>query len=534
MICLRPIVCDWRQPLAHARRSLAATSSATPHYGLRLNGRYVEAASAEVVAVQNPATGATVATVASACAEDVNAAVQGAQTAFDDGRWSGLSPRARCRVLFRAAELLRQRLQVFAELETQQTGRCLREYKAQLGRVPEWLEHHGSYAASHGFEGKLPPLTDGVDHVNLVWRVPLGVCALITPWNHPLLIATKKLAVALAAGNTLVIKPPLAAPLTVLKMAELLEEAGVPPGTVQVVTGKGSVVGEALVQHPLIERVDFTGGTDTGQRIARAMADSGKVKPYCAELGGNAPVLVFDDVRSVEEAVDGVAFAAFVASGQTCVSAKRILVQTGCMKEFSERLAAKVNSLRLGEPMLPSTDLGPLISKSQLQRVESQVQKAVEEGAQVLCGGKRPDSARCELAAVGHFYEPTVLTMVSRDNTAFSEEIFGPVISVSEFATEAEGVELANSSQYGLGAAIWTSDVRKAHRVARKLRSGVMWVNCHHRNDPSSPWGGFGQSGIGRENGPEAFEEYTTTQSLTIRTSDAHENWFGDPNARYS
>mmetsp|Transcript_21802 Transcript_21802/g.38340 ORF Transcript_21802/g.38340 Transcript_21802/m.38340 type:complete len:205 (+) Transcript_21802:3-617(+) len=204
------------------------------------------------------------------------------------------------------------------------------------------------------------------------------------------------------------------------------------------------------------------------------------------------------------------------------------------MKEFTERLAAKVSSLRLGEPMLPTTDLGPLISKSQLQRVEGQVQKAVAEGAQVLCGGKRPDSARCELAAVGHFYEPTVLTMVTRENTAFSEEVFGPVISVTEFATEAEGVQLANSSQYGLGAAIWTSDVRKAHRVARKLRSGVMWVNCHHRNDPSSPWGGFGQSGIGRENGPEAFEEYTTTQSLTIRTSDARENWFGDPNARYS
>lgn len=460
--------------------------------------------------------------------------MSGAHAAFEDGRWSGLAPRARCRVLFRAAELLRQRLAEFAEVETRQTGRCLREYRAQLGRVPEWLEHHGAYAASHGFQGRLPPLTDGADHVNLVWRVPLGVCGLITPWNHPLLIATKKIAVALAAGNSLVVKPPLEAPLTVLKLAQLLEEAGVPAGTVQVVPGPGPTAGEALCQHPLVERVDFTGGTATGIRIASAMAEAAKVKPYCAELGGNAPVLVFDDVRSVEEAVDGVAFAAFVASGQTCVSGKRILVQRGVAPEFTERLVAKASGLRLGEPMLPDTDLGPLISAAHLQRVQGQVERAKAEGARALCGGARPEAARCPLAEVGHFYEPTVLTSVQPENTAFAEEIFGPVVSVTEFWTEAEGIALANKSKYGLGGAIWTSDMRKAHRVAQGLRCGVMWVNCHHRNDPSSPWGGFGQSGIGRENGPEAFEEYTTTKSLTLRTSDVRENWFGDPNARYS
>jgi acyl-CoA reductase-like NAD-dependent aldehyde dehydrogenase len=493
----------------------------------------VEAADGQVAQVENPATGKVIASVASGGASDINAAVEGAQRAFDDGRWSGLSPRARCRVLFKAAELLRQRLGDFVDLETQQTGRCLREYRAQLGRVPEWLEHHGAYAASHGFEGRLPPLTDQADHVNLVWRVPLGVCGIISPWNHPLLIATKKISVALAAANTIVVKPPLEAPLTVLKFAELLEEAGVPSGTRQVVSGRGAVIGEALVKHPLVEKVDFTGGTDTGTRIAAAMAEAGKVKPYCAELGGNAPIVVFDDVRSVDEAVNGVTFAGFVASGQTCVSGKRILVQRGIRDEFVAKLVAKVNALRLGDPMSLDTDIGPVISRRQLLCIEDQVDRARTGGAQALCGGRRPDASRCALAA-GHFYEPTVLANVAPDNPAFAEEIFGPVVSVSEFSTEAEAVQLANTSQYGLGGALWTADVRKAHRVARNMRCGVMWVNCHHRNDPSSPWGGFGQSGMGRENGPEAFDEYTTTQSLTIRTSDAQEDWFGDPSARYS
>jgi len=338
----------------------------------------------------------------------------------------------------------------------------------------------------------------------------------------------------LAAGNTMVVKPPLEAPLTVLRLGEILEAAGLPPGTLQVVPGPGPTAGGALARHPLVERIDFTGGTATGLNISRSMADAGRVRAYCAELGGNAPVVVFSDVRSVEEAVDGVAFAAFVASGQTCVSGKRILVQREVYDEFKQRLVAKVEALRLGDPLAAETDLGPLISRTQLERVEDQVRRSLENGAQALCGARRPSTSRCALAEKGHFYEPTVLTGVTRTNPAFAEEIFGPVVSLTEFGTADEAVELANCSQYGLGAGLWTEDLRKAHRLARQLRSGVMWVNCHHRNDPSSPWGGFGQSGIGRENGPEALEEYTTTKSLTIRMGEGRENWFGDPSARYS
>eukprot|EP00933_Yihiella_yeosuensis_P072950 TRINITY_DN81503_c0_g1_i1.p1 TRINITY_DN81503_c0_g1~~TRINITY_DN81503_c0_g1_i1.p1 ORF type:complete len:562 (+),score=77.86 TRINITY_DN81503_c0_g1_i1:70-1686(+) len=516
-------------------RSPTRHFSSPPHYGLWLDGQWVTSSfSNSIEKVTNPATGEVVATVASGGAADVDDAVLRAQKAFESGEWSEMPPRARCRILMKAAELLRKSLPELAEVETKQTGRCLREYKAQLGRVPEWLEYQAAYAAAKGFEGRLPPLVDGSDHVNLVWRVPLGVCGLITPWNHPLLIATKKIAVALAAGNTMVVKPPLEAPLTVLRLAEILHEAGVPAGTVQVIPGPGPTAGDALARHPQVERLDFTGGTATGLNIQRSMADAGRVRAYCAELGGNAPILVFADARSVNEAVNGVAFAAFVASGQTCVSAKRILVQREVRQEFQEKLVAKVKKLRLGNPALPETDIGPVISKIQLERIEDQVNRAVAQGAEVLCGGRRPDASSFDLASVGHFYEPTVLTSVSPENPAFAEEIFGPVISLTEFASEEEGVKLANNSQYGLGAGMWTSDVRRAHRVSKRLRSGLIWVNCHHRNDPSSPWGGFGQSGIGRENGPEAFDEYTTTQSLTIRSSESQENWFGDANARYS
>ena len=304
--------------------------------------------------------------------------------------------------------------------------------------------------------------------------------------------------------------------------------------------------------------MDFTGGTETGLLIQRTMAEAGRVRAYCAELGGNAPILVFSDTRSVQEAVDGVAFAAFVASGQTCVSGKRILVQSEIFEEFKERLVEKAEQLRLGDPLKTETELGPVISKKQLERIESQVERAIAAGARALTGGKRPPRDRCKLADTGHFFEPTVLSEVSPSNPAFAEEIFGPVVSLSNFEAEEDALALANASQYGLGGAIWTEDVRKSLRVARKLRCGLSWVNCHHRNDPSSPWDGFGQSGIGdlrafaaftlfaddfsfarlppaslnlsrtnvnvairgRENGPEAFEEYTTTKSLTIRNSD--------------
>lgn len=334
---------------------------------------------------------------------------------------------------------------------------------------------------------------------------------------------------ALAAGNTVVVKPPTLAPITVLDAARILTEAGVPPGVINVVPGFGSSAGKVLTEHPDVVKLDLTGGTETGYRIGEAAGR--QAKHFTAELGGNAPVMVFEDCENLDIAVNGVAFASFVASGQTCVSAKRILVQRSIFDAFVEKLVAKANGLRLLDPMDPDCHMGPVVSASQLAQVEAQVAASVAEGAEVLAGGKRPTD-RCSLP--GHFYEPTILRPQSPTNSAFQEEIFGPVITVTPFDDEAHALKLANDSKYGLGGGVWTTNVARAHRIARNARCGVFWVNAHHRNDPSCPWGGFKESGIGRENGIEAFREYTETQSVVVRTASEPEDWFGNLSARYS
>ena len=371
----------------------------------------------------------------------------------------------------------------------------------------------------------MPPFAGSADHLAYVRRVPLGVCALVTSFNHPLLIASKKISVALAAGNTAVVKPPPAAPASILRLAELMSEAGLPDGVLNVVPSVDAEAGEVLTSHPDVRKVDLTGGNATGRILGEGAGRS--VKAYTAELGGNAPILVFDDAPSVDAAVNGVAFAAFVASGQTCVSAKRIIVAEGIYDEFCDKLAAKASRLRLGDPMDDTTDVGPLIHERAFATVASQVEGAIAAGAEPLAGGTKVDGA-------SFFYPPTVLRIDSPENPAFREEIFGPVVTVSKFSTEDEAVALANNSDYGLGGAVWTSSVSRAHRVAKAVRAGVFWVNTHHRNDPAAPWGGFGASGIGRENGHEAFREYTETQTVVVRTSDEPEDWFGDADARYS
>ncbi|RRR82540.1 aldehyde dehydrogenase family protein [Streptomyces sp. RP5T] len=465
----------------------------------------------------NPATGSVIRTVADSSVADVDAAVARARAAFLDGPWPAMSRTARGRLLLRVADLIEDAAESLYQLETQNNGRPVTETRAQLSRVPEWFRYNAGLLAAQR-DAVLP--SDG-PYLTYQRRAPLGVCGIITPFNHPLLILARSLSAALATGNTVVVKPSETTPLSTLAMVELLQKAGVPDGVVNVVTG-GREVGERMTGHPDIAKITLTGGTEAGR--AAAVATAQRFARVTAELGGKTPIVVFDDIDP-DVAAEGAAFAAFVAAGQSCVAGSRFLVQRASYDRFVTTLARRADAIRIGDPSDPATQIGPMVSAVQRDKVLALIGKGRSEGARVAAGGGAPDLP-APLDS-GFFVRPTVLADATMDMQVAREEIFGPVAVVVPFDDEADAIAKANDNRFGLGAGVWTRDLARGHRVADRIQAGMVWVNDHHRLEPSLPWGGIKESGTGRDAGTESFDDFTWLKTVVVRTADDDVDWYG-------
>ena len=489
-----------------------------PIYAMAIDGKPVLGGSEAILDVLNPATGGVLTQIPDATGADVDLAVSAATRAFDTGPWPRLSVVERSRILYRLADLMEANLPELFTLESLNNGRPVIETRAQLGIVPDWVRYFASLALTQRGE----TVDIGSGYHTYLHRTPVGVCAVIVPFNHPLGILVRGVAPALAAGNTVVIKPSELTPLTALAFARYAEEAGVPQGVVNVVLG-GREAGAALTNHPGVKKIDFTGGTEAGRSINMAGAE--RFARVTTELGGKSPVLVFADA-GLQRAATGVAFGGFIAAGQTCICGSRILVENAIYDEFVERLSTIASGIRIGDPFSESTQMGPLISRAAQARAGSYTSAAVEEAARVAHGGSVPDLP--EPMRGGFYFEPTVIADATNDMRCAQEEIFGPVLVVARFEDEEHALRQANDIRFGLGASIWTRDVARAHRVAQQIESGMVWVNDHHRNAPSMPWGGVKESGSGKQAGIEAFNEFFNVKSIVIRTSGDDIDWYGN------
>ncbi|MCG6203502.1 aldehyde dehydrogenase [Rhodopseudomonas sp. HC1] len=481
-----------------------------------IDGREVESAGGATVEVRNPATGVVIATIPDSTRDDVDAAVRSARAAFRGSAWGGLSVRERVKLVNRIADAFEAALPELYLLETQNNGRPVNETRAQMARLPDFLRYFAGLAMARR-DDVIP--VEG-NYLAYTRRTPIGVVANCTPFNHPLMILCKSLAAVLATGCTTVVKPSEYTPLTTLRLAQLMTDAGLPPGVFNVVNGLGPNSGRFLAEHSDINKLVLTGGTEAG-RIAGAAA-SRVFAHQTLELGGKTPVMVFDDYN-VEQAVNYAAFGAFIGAGQTCVCAARHIVQRSIYDEFVERLAAKAKAIRIGDPRDTNTQLGPVISQRQLDRVLSFVKLGLDEKARLVAGGQQRSVPGHE---GGYFVEPTVFADVTPQMRIAREEVFGPFTVVIPFDTEDEALAIANDSPFGLAAAIRTRDVHRAHRVAAKVKAGIVWINDHHRLDPAAPWGGVDDSGIGREFGIESFNDHFDVKSVMVSTDDKPFDWY--------
>ena len=493
-----------------------STAEATPTYGLYIDGRYVDASAGELIDVHNPSTAEVVARIQHATGADVDRAVSSARRAFEGREWGKMDVRTRARLVNRLADAFEAHLDELFHLETLNNGRPVAETRAQLGRLPDFLRYNAGLALSRR-DSVIP--VEG-DYLNYTLRTPIGVVGNCTPFNHPLMIMCKSLAAVLASGCTTVVKPSEYTPLTTLRLAEIFTEAGLPDGVFNVVTGLGPTTGKAIAENSGIDKYVLTGGTEAG-RISGALAGA-NFAGQTLELGGKTPVLVFDDF-DVDQAVNYAAFGAFIGAGQTCVCASRHLVQRSIYDAFVEKLKIKAESIQIGNPFEEETQLGPVVSQKQLERVLGYAKIGHEDGARLVTGGEQPAVPGFER---GYFVKPTVFADVTRNMRIFQEEVFGPFTSVTPFDTEEEALALANDSPFGLAAAIRTNDIARAHRVAAGIDCGIVWINDHHRLDPASPWGGTKDSGIGREFGTESFDEHFNSKSVMVKMNNEPFDWY--------
>jgi phenylacetaldehyde dehydrogenase len=473
-----------------------------------IDGKWVAAASGKTFPVYNPATGEVLAQVAEGDREDINRAVKAARKAFEDGPWSKMTSSERGRLIWKLGDLLEQHLEEFAQLESLDNGKPLAVARvADIPLAVDLLRYMAGWATK--IEGNTIPISAGGGKAKFLaytLREPIGVVGQIIPWNFPLLMAAWKLGPALATGCTVVLKPAEQTPLSALFLAELIAEAGIPDGVVNVVPGYGETAGAALAAHPDVDKVAFTGSTEVGKLILQAAA--GNLKKVSLELGGKSPNVVFDDA-DLQSTIPGAANAIFFNHGQCCCAGSRLYVEQAIFDDVVSGVAERAKNIKLGHGFHPDTTMGPLVSEEQMNRVCSYLDAGLNEGAEAVVGGKR-----CE--GLGYFVEPTVMVKTNSEMKVVKEEIFGPVVCAMPFKDPDKLVAEANQSEYGLAAAVWTRDLSKAHRIAEKLRAGTVWINCYNVFDAAMPFGGYKQSGWGREMGHEVLEQYTEVKAVCV------------------
>ena len=490
---------------------MTTTTASVSTYQMFVGGQWVNAASGGTFESLNPYTGSVWARIPDGQDSDVDRAVTAAQKALDDPAWKRMGPTKRGTLMRRLGELIGENADHLGHVETRDNGKLIREMLAQARLLPLFLNYYAGL--SDKILGETIP-QESPTVFNYTLREPVGVVAILTPWNSPLLILHLSLAAALASGNTIVVKPSEHTSASTLEYARLVEQAGVPPGVFNVVTGFGKTAGAALASHPGVNKICFTGGRETGKAIARLAA--GNITPCILELGGKSPNIIFADAV-VPDAVNGCVAGIFASSGQTCIAGSRLFLHEKVHDEFMERLVDRTTKINLGDPSLMESEMGPLATTDQLEKVQTFVDSATSDGADLVYGGKRPEEERL---SQGWFYMPTIFDKVRNDMYIAQEEVFGPILGVLKFHDEEELIAMANDTPYGLAAGIWTKDIKRAHKVAREIKAGTVWINTYRAVSCASPFGGYKQSGYGRELGLEGIREFTQIKNVWVDLGD--------------